>query len=200
MAFSDYASLQSTVAKYLARSNLSAQIPDFIRLFEVKMQRRIREGGNEKIVTVTPDANGFITLPDDYQQWRSLDVQGQSGKLNFMTPDAAQDLYGAAAGATRAFTIVGNTMIVYPLSTSPMTLIYQASLPFLSELYTTNWLLAKHPDLYLYGTLAEAEPYMGNDARFATWKALYEESLEQILAQDRSARWGKSSVYVDAAP
>ena len=200
MAFTDYTSLQAEVADYLARSNLNNKIPSFIRLFEVKMQRRLREGGNEKIVTVTPDLNGYITLPDDYQEWRSLNVQGQSGKLDFLTPDAAQDLYGSTAGVTRAFTIIGNTILVFPSTQSPMSLIYYAGIPALSAAISINWLLTKHPDLYLYGSLAEAEPFLGNDNRLALWKGLYEESLDQILTQDRSARWGKSSVYIDTAP
>jgi hypothetical protein len=40
--FTDYATLQTTIANYLARSDLTATIPEFIRLAEDRLSRDLR--------------------------------------------------------------------------------------------------------------------------------------------------------------
>ena len=42
MAFTTYTELKSVVADYLARTDLTAQIPDFITLAEVRLKRDLR--------------------------------------------------------------------------------------------------------------------------------------------------------------
>ena len=42
MALTDYSSLKTSVASYLARSDLTTQIPDFIRLAEERLARDLR--------------------------------------------------------------------------------------------------------------------------------------------------------------
>ena len=42
MALSTYTELKATVADWLNRQDLAAQIPDFIRLLEVQVQRTLR--------------------------------------------------------------------------------------------------------------------------------------------------------------
>ena len=40
--FTDYTTLQSTIADYLARTDLTDQIPEFIKLGEVRLARDLR--------------------------------------------------------------------------------------------------------------------------------------------------------------
>ena len=40
--FNDYATLQTTIASYLARNDLTATIPEFIRLAENRLSRDLR--------------------------------------------------------------------------------------------------------------------------------------------------------------
>src|SRR5205823_2061803 len=55
----------------------------------------------------------------------------------------------------------------------------------LSGINQTNWLLTNHPDAYLYGTLAAAEPFLSpDDPLVGMWKAQREEILEEILRDD----------------
>ena len=35
----------------------------------------------------------------------------------------------------------------------------------------TNWLITNAPDIYLYGTMLEAEPFIMNDERVQLWAA-----------------------------
>jgi hypothetical protein len=61
----------------------------------------------------------------------------------------------------------------------------------LSTSNTTNWLLTSNPDIYLYGALLQAAPYLQDDARIQTWATLYERALnDSQTADDRGASSG----------
>lgn len=60
MALTTYSDLQSAVASYLARSDLTSQIPDFIRLAEIRLRRELRIRQMLRSVTTT------TTGGDDY--------------------------------------------------------------------------------------------------------------------------------------
>jgi hypothetical protein len=49
-------------------------------------------------------------------------------------------------------------------------MIYRQNVPALAS-NSTNWLLLAAPDIYLYGALLEAAPYLQNDDRIQTWGA-----------------------------
>ncbi|MGZ3269278.1 MAG: phage adaptor protein, partial [Croceibacterium sp.] len=44
----------------------------------------------------------------------------------------------------------------------------------------TNWLLAAHPDLYLFGALVEAEAFGVNDERAPLWKGRRDEIFDEV--------------------
>jgi hypothetical protein len=72
-------------------------------------------------------------------------------------------------------------------------LVYQL-LPLLDDSNQTNWLTEYAPQLLLYGSLLEAEPFLKNDDRIPTWQQMYDRALQAINEQDmqkildRSAR------------
>jgi len=66
-------------------------------------------------------------------------------------------------------------------------LTYYGKIPVLSDSNTSNWLLAYAPDLYLYGALLEATPYLKDDERLATWSSLYANSLGDMEVADQRA-------------
>ena len=82
---------------------------------------------------------------------------------------------GSARGARRlprAYTLIGATSIVVrarrrraPTRSTSST--RSACRRWVDRPH--NWLLAKHPDAYLFGTLAEAELYIGHDERAPLW-------------------------------
>jgi hypothetical protein len=70
-------------------------------------------------------------------------------------------------------------------------LTYYAKLAKLSNSVTTNWLLTSSPDVYLYGSLLQAAPYLQDDARIQVWATLYERALNDLqTADDRGATSG----------
>ena len=61
------------------------------------------------------------------------------------------------------------------------TLAYWTKLTPLSDAASSNWVLATHPDVYLYGTLVQSAPYLMDDARLSVWGGLFTTALEDML-------------------
>ena len=76
MAFTSYTDLKSTVADYLARSDLTTQIPDFITLAENRLRRDLRLRQMLKVVTTAMTAgDGTVALPSDFLAMRDLHLE-----------------------------------------------------------------------------------------------------------------------------
>lgn len=190
----DFSSLKDAAIEYLARegdTTLIARIPTFIQLFEAKMNRMLFVPQMEKRSTTTIDLGStepeFITLPTDFQTMRTVRLSGVAGKprLQFMTPTQLEDYRYSTdnvAGKPIYFSIFGDEMELAPTPNEAYTLemIYRANLGPLSDANTSNWLLLKAPDLYLYGTLMESAPYIKEDGRIATWGAGYSMALDDL--------------------
>ena len=58
----------------------------------------------------------------------------------------------------------------------------------LTTLSTTNTLLTIAPDVYLYGVLFEAQPYLADAARSAEFEGLYRKAIDGLHAADVRAR------------
>jgi hypothetical protein len=56
--------------------------------------------------------------------------------------------------------------------------------------------LAYYPDALLYATLAEAEPYLYNDPRIATWSALYDRAIANIKKSDLGQTYSYTTLSV----
>ena len=57
MALATYSDLKTTIANYLARSDLTSQIPDFITLAENRLRRELRIRQMLKVVTASTVGN-----------------------------------------------------------------------------------------------------------------------------------------------
>jgi hypothetical protein len=54
----------------------------------------------------------------------------------------------------------------------------------LSNANPSNWILANHPDVYLFGALTASAPYLMDDARVAVWSGLFSAAMEDVLKSD----------------
>jgi hypothetical protein len=181
MAIGTYAQLQTAIGSWLGHDLFTSQIPDFIALFEAAANRRLRVRQQETSVTLTP-SSGVATLPADYLAWRRVTWTGSPrGELDYVTPSWLQAAYASAASGTPAvFTIEGSSLTVRPVDDTALELLYYAKVPALSDVATTNWLLTAHPDLYLFGSMVEAELFGVNDERMPLWKARRDETFDEI--------------------
>lgn len=180
MALTNYNDLVTSVGSWLDRSDLTSLIPDFIKLFEARLNRELRHPRMETTVTTTA-TSGTVTLPSDFRQMRSIHVDGtQDYPLEYMAPAQLRETYGAStSGTTVAYTVEGTNILLgpEPASGTVIRMVYYAGIPALTSTNTTNWLMTNHPDIYLYGTLAAANAYLRDDPRLALWKAALDEAM-----------------------
>lgn len=188
MALANYADLLSAVAAWLNRgTDLDARIPDFIKLAEAEFNRKLRtlEMEAASTLTLTSDA---IAVPADFLGLRSIKIDNTV--LDYATPSEIADDETTGGYPTR-YTVADGQFIFRPApSSGAVEITYYAAIPALTAANTTNWLMTRWPDLYLFGVCAQAEFYVWNDPRIPLWKARTEEIMQQINQQTLSERHG----------
>jgi hypothetical protein len=181
MAITTYSELQAAVGNWLDHSLFAARIPEFIALFEAAANRRLRVREQEAATALTP-SSGAAALPADYLAWRRVTWTGSPRvELQYVHPSYLQAAYPSTPSARpRVFSIEGSVLKIRPVDATALEFDYFQKIPALSAGAATNWLLAAHPDLYLFGALVEAEMFGVNDERAPLWKARRDEIFDEI--------------------
>ena len=202
MALSTYNDLLTAIPAWAMRSGdteFSAQVPDFIRLAEVRLNRNLRLAQMEKTATLTADANGVATLPADYLEYRAIS-SGVAGYPAIELVDPEGEIGRLPVGGVPGrVSFAGGSLQVYPAGASTVILTYYASVPALGPSNQTNWLLTAAPDVYLYASLLEAAPYMEEDSRAGVWKTYLEAAVADLKSTDVGARYARGQMRVRRA-
>ena len=200
MALSTYADLKAVVADYLDRTDLTDQIPDFITMAEASFNRVIRQ---PDMITKNDSfsiAGRYTTLPTDTLEIVRivLDLQPVI-VLEYMTPEELSERRVSMTGTGKPyyFTTIGGSanqleVLRSPDQTYTASIIYYTRIPALAD--GTNWLLTNHPDIYLFGALVEAEPYLKNDDRMPMWTSRLDKALNDLRLQGQRERHTASSL------
>ena len=170
-----YSTLQTALTDWLARSDLTSFTANFIQNAESKIYKRLRVREMETALSAAI-SSGVLALPSGYVglkyayvdgspvQWldvtdaeyiyRCYPVRSAGGKPKFMAREGANFIFGP-----------------YPDSNYTIKGIYYAK-PTALRTETTNSLLTNHPDLFLYESLLESAPFIGDDPRLQTWERM----------------------------
>lgn len=191
MTLSTYSALLSSIAGWLMRDDLTAVIPDFITLAEADMNSRLRLRSMLTRATTTLD-DGYETLPSDFLgMWRLvLDDEPIAFAPTALMAGYALDYAGRGP---QYFSIVGDQVQFAPAASASATgaleMTYYARPVALSADNPSNAILAASPAIYLYGSLVQAAPYLGDDARVPTWGQLYAQACDVLQAADDAAEF-----------
>jgi len=199
MAFTNYTTFVSTVESYLARTDLTSVIPDFIQMAQLRMTRDLRTEAMLKVATTTPTDNK-VAFPSDFLELREMHFQGNPPIiLEFQSPDLFfRNGQTSLSGRSHYFTMLGTEFQFAPSQNSDYTIqiLYYAQPTFISTTTSSNLYLAYYPDALLYATLAEAEPYLMNDPRVATWSSLYDRAIANIKTSDLGQTYAYTTLNV----
>jgi hypothetical protein len=201
MAFTSYTELKSTIADYLARSDLTTQIPDFICLAEERLRRDLRIRQMLKVATATTTADdSTVSLPADFLAMKDIHLDTNPVRvLQFQpTSNFFRNARSTDKGVPTMYTLLGSEFQFAPIPDTAYTvrMVYYYKPTLLSDSNPSNLFLANCPDLLLYGALAEAEPYLMNDERLATWSALYDRGLTSLRASDDDSEYPSSPMSI----
>lgn len=195
MALDTYSGLKAAVADWLWRTDLTDQIPDFITLAEAQMNRRLRTRRNAARATATISSE-YVTVPSSFGGPRTMKITGTPDQIvEYVSPENMTNLeaeYYGTSGKPKFYTVMGGEFQFLPAPDSAYTaeMTYWERIPALSDSNTSNWVLADHPDAYLYGSLAQSAPYLKDDERLAGWVAIFGGLLDDINREDAVSAFG----------
>lgn len=193
-----YATLQSAVAGMIHRpgvTSITDNIPLFIQLLEAELNDRLilKNSESDETLTLTQDQN-YVALPSGFvspiAMWLIVDSQrvplqwALTKELPYYT-DSTQPSVCAIDGANIRFDC-------------PADQAYSARLRCvktsnLSVSNTTNYLLLKRPDVYLFGTLEQVSLWTKDDNDALKWGAKKEAAIKSLKAAESR---GKGIVHL----
>jgi hypothetical protein len=194
MTITNYTTLKAAIADWLLRDDLTAVIPSFIALAETQMQREIRHHKMMQRAEADIDTR-YFALPSDWLETARFHVTGdRPSRLELTSMDdmlQMRQMNGNTSGRPTHYAHIGEQLEVFPTpgATYNVELLYFQKIPPLSDGNATNWLLTDYPDVYLYGALMQAAPYLDDDAKMQVWAGLYGSSINSINAESKKARY-----------
>jgi len=201
MAINTYGTLQTAVANWLDRDDLTSRIPEFISLTEAIFNRILRIRAMETIVSDnTPSGSKEDALPTGYLQMREIHLETSPiVPLSYITPEIMYRIRaGSVNGRPNSYTIMGENILFGPTPDSvyAYSMTYYKALDALSDAAPTNWAILNAPDMYLYGTLLQAEPFLMNDERVPLWERGFRQAISDLQEQDNKDRHSGSEMRV----
>ena len=205
MSFATYSDLQTSIGNYLARSDLTSQIPDFITFAENRLRRELRIRQMLKsVTTATVKADSTVELPSDFLQVRDfVVVTNPLTPLSYSSPSSlSNDPRASEVGVPRSYTILANDFQLSPIPDAVYTvkMLYFAAPAYLSSSNTSNTFLTTAPDALLYASLIEAEPYLMNDARINTWGTMYDRAIASLTKSDEEGQYSGVPLAMKLTP
>jgi hypothetical protein len=202
MAITNYSELQSAIADWLNRSDLTSVITSFISLGEAQYNRTIRHRSMITRSQATIDAEYSATPPNWIQTVSFILETNPVTQLDYVTNEELnrKKTAGNTTGKPQCYSHVGTEIQVYPPPDSngyTGELVFYSKIPALSDSNTTNWLLTASPDIYLYGSLMQSAPYLRDDDRIQIWASLYQKAIDDLNISNERTR-GQTSVKMRA--
>jgi len=201
MAISNYTELKTAVANWLDRDDLTDRIPEFIALAEARFNRVLRIRAMESKQTASTVAGQQnLALPARFVQMRNVQINTSPvTPMQYVTPEIFDRLYGGSVtGTPKFYSIIANELQLGPTPDTVQTIemLFYQKFEALSSDGDTNWVLTNAPDVYLYGALMEAEPFIMNDARLPLWATGFQTAISDIQEQDNKDRHSGSALRV----
>ena len=203
MAITSYSTLISAVKTYLNRSDISdAQIKEFISLAEASFNRVLRT--RNQITRSTSDiSTQFVSQPTDLLELYNIQLNSDPiVRLEQVSLSKMDELKSASSttGKPRYFAITGADFEFYPApdTTYEIEVIYYKTIAPLSDSNTDNFLLTNQVDIYLFGTLVQAEPWLMNDERIGVWGSFLGKAIEELRISDQRAQTESGTIVMRA--
>lgn len=194
MSFATYSDLKTSIAGYLARSDLTNQIPDFITFAENRLRRELRVRQMLKsVTTATVSGDSTVEVPSDFLEIRDFVVlTNPIQPLSYSSPSTlSNDPRASEVGVPKSYTILANEFLLSPSPDGVYTLrlLYYSAPPYMSSTNASNVFLNVAPDALLYAALLEAEPYLMNDGRVNTWGTMYDRAISSLTKSDENTQY-----------
>ena len=190
MALGTYADLQTAIAAWVNRTDLTAYLPDFITMAEEATYQALRVSAMEVAFAETI-SGGVISVPSDLIELKSVYLNSSPVVAlerksydwilsNYPTRSAdRKPLYIARNGSNFEFG-------PYPDGAYEVRGLYYAKLPALSATNTSNWLTQNAPTILLYGGCLMAAQFINAPTEdLARWQTMFTDAVARANRADR---------------
>lgn len=194
MSLTDYNGLLQSIEDWSKRDDVANVIPDFIVLAEKEIDKSLELHDNEKRATVVLNTDDrFVKLPSDYLQIRSLRVVDGANYYDMVYAPPEGLALSRIAGRPYYFTV--NSKIEFdkiPDKSYTIEMTYYSTLVPLSESNTTNNVLTRYPDIYLYGALSALHRWARDEETAQYYQNLFYDRVATANKQERKSRYGSA--------
>lgn len=178
-----YTELRATIARWMNRTDLDADIPSFVAHAEARIATDLRMRRMLVSLALDAAAGEGAELPEGWLEFKSLAINGSP--LSYMPQEMLTLRSGYTAGLPQYYTIVGSEVLLSPLPDVAYSIdtVYYKRIESLL-LTSTNWLLTDHPNVYLYAAMVEGALFLKKPEEAATWSGLYGGLIESLRSED----------------
>lgn len=191
MAISTFSELKTAAANWLERGDLTDRIPEFIALGEAVINARLNMRTAESDAALTGVVSSrLIALPAGYRQPRALWIVRSNGEREALRPTLPElHLADTTSGEPRSWCVDGtNIAFERPCDQAYSFVLRMVGGLALSDSSTTNLVLTNYPNLYLFGALKEAGPFLRDNDLISMFEAKFESALADAIRKEGRAR------------
>ena len=204
MAISNYTNLQTGIADFLNRDDLTSVIPTFIDLAQGQINRDVRHW---KMETTAQQAVGddYAYMPDGWleiknaQYYPDINDYTKFSPLEYLSQNAfderkmnSENKIGDPKYYTLSALDGSALMMLFPQPKASnddrVNLSYLKSFD-LGDSNSSNWLIEDFPDVYLYGSLIHAAIYLKDDERLALFSQMYGAAVQRVNASSDESEY-----------
>ncbi len=200
MALATYSDLNTAVANWTGRVDLTARIPEGIALAEAKMNRKLRTKDMETKNAAFAIGGEYVAVPSGFggvRMWHLND--SPRSIISLMPEDMLTSEFGdGSSGDPVYYSVQGGNFRIQPAPSTSQTstLVYYLQVPALTASNTTNWLMTSHPDAYLYGVNAEMCGFMKDWDSGKVWETMMYQVLNEIAVAANKDKYSGASLVM----
>lgn len=200
MQFTNYADFRTAVLKFIDGDNISTSfsidsLDLFIGLAEQRVYRDLRVSTMQKPLSVVVASN-VATLPTDLAALKEAYFDARR-PLEVVPLDRLRALsYGGSPGQSAYAAQDGDTLRFWPEATGTLLGSYYARPTAMKD--ETTWAnqttLARYPEVFVFASLVESMPFLGEESKLPVWEGKYQQALENARSDDRWRVYGGSQL------
>jgi hypothetical protein len=192
----NYATLKTAIADYLARDDLTTFIPNFVQNAENKLYRALNLRNEETALSVSI-SSGVATVPSDFKALKfAYFDQSPVSVLQWMPIEDLYREYPDRTGASTpcAISREGSSFVFgEPSADGTLKGIYYAKQDGL-ETTDLSWYVVNAPEVLLFAALLEATPFIHSDERIPVWQTFLMDALDTLKKEQDNAEVSRGSL------
>ena len=189
MAITNYTTLQTAIANWLHRNDLTAVIPDFIKIAESRINRLFSSRGTElESVLTAVEGSELVNLPTDFGSPIALWLESFVPRKELYLKSPSELNY-APIRSYPTFYAIKSTQIQFDCIAGgayPLRLRYVQSIDLATT--DTNYILENYPDIYLFGALVEAAIYIRDMEQMQIWQQKLETAMSEAQSSENTVK------------